>query len=29
MSSNTLTLPELEAARDRYAELLLEEDALV
>ena len=27
--SNTLTLPELEAARDRYADLLLAEDALV
>lgn len=27
--SNTLTLPELEATRDRYADLLLQEDALV
>lgn len=27
--SNALTLPELEAARDRYADLLLNEDALV
>lgn len=27
--SNTLTLPELEATRDRYADLLLAEDALV